>query len=197
MKRFDCILVYGSTTKGDVVKRSDCIPVYGSTTKGDVVMRSDCIHKPQHEPWVPSAPLVSTLEQSTLLAASGRVDIPTYAGCNVARKTTKCVLYTEHAYNISQCSSKKTIVMKDVSKLCTMKNLPFGGTRATYQSLSLPFLPLPPSEVDLVLSSSLEYIILNFTKFLERYKDGRKCSAYHQLNTEYVCTTEHRVRMYN
>ena len=43
MKRFDCILVYGSTTKGDVVKRSDCILVYGSTTKGDVVKRSDCI----------------------------------------------------------------------------------------------------------------------------------------------------------
>ena len=43
MKRSDCILVYGSTTKGDVVKRSDCILVYGSTTKGDVVKRSDCI----------------------------------------------------------------------------------------------------------------------------------------------------------
>ena len=28
MKRFDCILVYGSTTKGNVVKRSDCILVY-------------------------------------------------------------------------------------------------------------------------------------------------------------------------
>ena len=39
----DCILVYGSTTKGDAVKRSDCILVYGSTTKGDVVNRSDCI----------------------------------------------------------------------------------------------------------------------------------------------------------
>ena len=25
-------------TKGDVVKRSDCILVYGSTTKGDVVV---------------------------------------------------------------------------------------------------------------------------------------------------------------
>ena len=37
MKWSDCILVYGSTTKGDVVKRSDCILVYGSTTKGDVV----------------------------------------------------------------------------------------------------------------------------------------------------------------
>ena len=37
------VLVYGSTTKSDVVKRSDCIPVYGSTTKGDVVKRSDCI----------------------------------------------------------------------------------------------------------------------------------------------------------
>ena len=43
VKRSDCILVYGSTTKGDVVKRSDCILVYGSTTKGDVVKRSDCI----------------------------------------------------------------------------------------------------------------------------------------------------------
>ena len=43
MKRSDCILVYGSTTKGDVVKRSDCILVYGSTTKGGVVKRSDCI----------------------------------------------------------------------------------------------------------------------------------------------------------
>ena len=41
MKRSDCILVYGSTTKGDVVKRSDCILVYGSTTKGVVVKRSD------------------------------------------------------------------------------------------------------------------------------------------------------------
>ena len=39
----NCILVYGSTTKGDVVKRSDCILVYGSPTKGDVVKRSDCI----------------------------------------------------------------------------------------------------------------------------------------------------------
>ena len=35
------MLVYGSTTKGGVVKRSDCILVYGSTTKGDVVKRSD------------------------------------------------------------------------------------------------------------------------------------------------------------
>ena len=35
--------MYGSTTKGDVVKRSDCILVYRSTTKGDVVKRSDCI----------------------------------------------------------------------------------------------------------------------------------------------------------
>ena len=43
MKWSDCILVYGSTTKGDVVKRSDCILVYGSTTKGGVVKRSDCI----------------------------------------------------------------------------------------------------------------------------------------------------------
>ena len=42
VKRSDCVLVYGSTTKGDVVKRSDCILVYGSTTKGDVVERSDC-----------------------------------------------------------------------------------------------------------------------------------------------------------
>ena len=36
VKRSDCILLYGSTTKGDVVKRSDCILLYGSTTKGDV-----------------------------------------------------------------------------------------------------------------------------------------------------------------
>ena len=43
MKRSNCILVYGSTTKGDVVKKSDCILVYGSTTKGDVVKKSDCI----------------------------------------------------------------------------------------------------------------------------------------------------------
>ena len=35
------ILVYGSTTKGDVVKRSDCILVYRSTTKGDVVKISE------------------------------------------------------------------------------------------------------------------------------------------------------------
>ena len=35
--------MYGSTTKGVVVKRSDCTPVYGSTTKGGVVKRSDCI----------------------------------------------------------------------------------------------------------------------------------------------------------
>ena len=33
--------MYGSTTKGDVVKRPDCILVYGSTTKGDVVKRSN------------------------------------------------------------------------------------------------------------------------------------------------------------
>ena len=31
MKRSDCILVYGSTTKGDVVKRSDCIVKYAGT----------------------------------------------------------------------------------------------------------------------------------------------------------------------
>ena len=43
VKRSDCILVYGSTTKGDVVKSSDCILVYGTTTKGDVVKSSDCI----------------------------------------------------------------------------------------------------------------------------------------------------------
>ena len=43
VKRSNCILVYGSTTEGDVVKRSDCILVYGSTTKGDVVKRSDCM----------------------------------------------------------------------------------------------------------------------------------------------------------
>ena len=43
VKRSDCILVYGSTTKGDVVKRSDCILVYGSTNEGDVVKRSDCM----------------------------------------------------------------------------------------------------------------------------------------------------------
>ena len=36
--------MYGSTTKGDVVKRSDCILVYGSTTKGGVVKRSDCTY---------------------------------------------------------------------------------------------------------------------------------------------------------
>ena len=41
VKRSDCMLVYGSITKGDVVKRSDCILVYWSTTKGDVVKRSD------------------------------------------------------------------------------------------------------------------------------------------------------------
>ena len=34
--------MYGSTTKGGVVKRSDCILVHGSITKGDVVKRSDC-----------------------------------------------------------------------------------------------------------------------------------------------------------
>ena len=44
MKRSDCILVYGSTTKGDVVKRSDCILVYRNTTKGDIVKRSNCIY---------------------------------------------------------------------------------------------------------------------------------------------------------
>ena len=43
VQRSDCILVYWSTTKGDVVKRSDCILVYGNTTKGGVVKRSDCI----------------------------------------------------------------------------------------------------------------------------------------------------------
>ena len=43
VKRSDCILVYGRTTKDDVVKRSDCILVYENTTKGDVVKRSDCI----------------------------------------------------------------------------------------------------------------------------------------------------------
>ena len=34
--------MYGSTTKGGVVKRYDCILslVYGSTTKGDVVKRT-------------------------------------------------------------------------------------------------------------------------------------------------------------
>ena len=43
IKKCGCILVYGNTTKGDVVKRSDCILVYGNTTKSDVVKRSDCI----------------------------------------------------------------------------------------------------------------------------------------------------------
>ena len=43
VKRSDCILVYGSTTKGGVVKRSDCILLYGSTTNGGVVKRSDYI----------------------------------------------------------------------------------------------------------------------------------------------------------
>ena len=42
VKRSDCILVNGSTTKGDVVKRSNYILVYASTTKGGVVERSDC-----------------------------------------------------------------------------------------------------------------------------------------------------------
>ena len=44
VKRSDCILVYGSTTKADIVKRLDCILVYGSTTKADIVKRLDCIH---------------------------------------------------------------------------------------------------------------------------------------------------------
>ena len=44
MKRFNCILVYGSTTKGDVVKRFNCILVYGSTTKGGVVKRFNCTY---------------------------------------------------------------------------------------------------------------------------------------------------------
>ena len=37
------MLVYGSTTKGDV-KKSGCILVYESTTKGDVVKRSDRLY---------------------------------------------------------------------------------------------------------------------------------------------------------
>ena len=48
VKRSDCILVYGSTTKGGVVKRSDCILLYGSTTNGGVVKRSrlyHCLHQ--------------------------------------------------------------------------------------------------------------------------------------------------------
>ena len=44
MKWSDCIIVYGSTTKGDVVERSDCILVYGSTTKSDVVSKSNCTY---------------------------------------------------------------------------------------------------------------------------------------------------------
>ena len=44
VKRSDCTLVYGSTTKGDVAKRSDCTLVYGSTTKGDVVKRFNCTY---------------------------------------------------------------------------------------------------------------------------------------------------------
>ena len=39
---FDCTLVYGSTTKGDVAKRFDCTLVYRSTTKGGVAKRFDC-----------------------------------------------------------------------------------------------------------------------------------------------------------
>ena len=50
VKRSGCILVYGSTTKGGVVKRSDCILVYGSTTKGDVVKRSTITYI-GFEPW--------------------------------------------------------------------------------------------------------------------------------------------------
>ena len=39
LSRSDCVLVFGSTTKGDVVKRSDCVLMYGSTSKGGVVKR--------------------------------------------------------------------------------------------------------------------------------------------------------------
>ena len=35
-KRSECMLAYGSTTKGDAVKRFDLILVCGSTIKGDV-----------------------------------------------------------------------------------------------------------------------------------------------------------------
>ena len=38
VERSDCILVYGSTKKGDVVKQFDCILVYGGKI-GDVVKR--------------------------------------------------------------------------------------------------------------------------------------------------------------
>ena len=37
MKRSVCILAYGSTTKGGIVKGPDYILVYGSTIKDDVV----------------------------------------------------------------------------------------------------------------------------------------------------------------
>ena len=47
VKRPGCILVYGSTTKDDV-KRFNCIQVYGSTTKGDVLKSSDCILVYEH-----------------------------------------------------------------------------------------------------------------------------------------------------
>ena len=43
MRRSNCILVYGNTTRGDVMKRSDSILVCASTTKGDVFKRPDCI----------------------------------------------------------------------------------------------------------------------------------------------------------
>ena len=44
VKRPNCILVYGSTSKSGVVKRPNCILVYGSTSKSGVVKRPNCMY---------------------------------------------------------------------------------------------------------------------------------------------------------
>ena len=44
--------MYGSTTKGDVVKRFDCILVHRSTTKGDVVEDSPISHSSFYYPYL-------------------------------------------------------------------------------------------------------------------------------------------------
>ena len=66
VKRSDCILVYGSTTEGDIVKMSDCILVYESTTKGDVVKRCGCVYyiswNGPHYTGIPSRSIISHIQ---------------------------------------------------------------------------------------------------------------------------------------
>ena len=100
VKRSDCIPVYGTTTKGDIVKRSDCILVYGRTTKGDVVKRSDCIHK--HTARTLGSECPSCVHFGAVYSPCCKWEIGhTYVHTlisNLTKKITQCVLCTVCMY---------------------------------------------------------------------------------------------------